>query len=364
MTKVSVRPETESIPPFSQIADRVPVFRFFLLPVDSAVHQVHQFITYQFLHADWEHLLGNMLFLFVFGNAVEDRLGRLAYLSFYLAGGILAGLGYMVFGTPSPMLGASGAIAAVTGAYLALFPLSRVTITFMFVYFWEVPSLFLVGLYFAYDVVMAMSDRFGGVAYLAHISGNLSGFAVGIGLLYFRILDREIYDFVALVDRWKRRQQMRAVTRQGHQPWLGSAGVKKKKDAAFNADDQRLADARQAIAQALDAQDTAAAIDLYDELLNDYPDQVLPRDTQYDLANYAMNHDRHAAAAHAYERFLDAYAADPRIDEVRLLLGLIYIRYLDRREDARPLLTAAADRLHDPARQSLARQLLSEIDTD
>ncbi len=100
-------------------------------PVDWFVLQpawphVWQFVTYQFLHAGWMHLLGNMLFLYVFGNSVEDRLGHVAYLLFYLAGGVVAGLGHAWVESAS-VLGASGAIAAVTGAIWrsSRFPISR-----------------------------------------------------------------------------------------------------------------------------------------------------------------------------------------------------------------------------------------------
>ena len=75
--------------------------------LDPLAPQLLQFITYQFLHADLSHLIGNMLFLFVFGNSVEDRLGKLGFLSFYLAGGVLAGLGHCVVETV-PVIGASG----------------------------------------------------------------------------------------------------------------------------------------------------------------------------------------------------------------------------------------------------------------
>src|SRR5688572_13975984 len=89
--------------------------------LDPAQPQLFQFVTYQFLHGSPLHLLGNMLFLYVFGNSVEDRLGKVGYLAFFLAGGVLAGVGHAAMET-SPVLGASGAVAAVTGAYLALFP--------------------------------------------------------------------------------------------------------------------------------------------------------------------------------------------------------------------------------------------------
>ncbi|NJL32188.1 MAG: rhomboid family intramembrane serine protease, partial [Phycisphaerales bacterium] len=86
-----------------------------------------------------------MLFLYVFGNSVEDRLGKAGYLCFYLAGGVLAGLGHAVL-DPNPVIGASGAVSAVTGAYLALFPLTNVTIFYWFIFFgvFEVPSFYLI----------------------------------------------------------------------------------------------------------------------------------------------------------------------------------------------------------------------------
>ncbi|MAX23203.1 MAG: rhomboid family intramembrane serine protease, partial [Phycisphaeraceae bacterium] len=95
-----------------------------LNPLDPSLFQ---FVTYQFLHQDIYHIGGNMIFLWTFGNNVEDRLGKIGYLFFYLAGGIIAGLGHCL-GEVSPVLGASGSVAAVTGAFLVLFPNTRTTI--------------------------------------------------------------------------------------------------------------------------------------------------------------------------------------------------------------------------------------------
>ena len=107
-----------------------PLGQLFLYP-DRA--ELYQYFTYQFLHQDLWHLIGNMVFLFVFGNAVEDRLGRIGYLLFYLAGGVLAGIGH-VLTSGAPVLGASGAVAAVTGIFLALFPLSVTTLGYWLVF--------------------------------------------------------------------------------------------------------------------------------------------------------------------------------------------------------------------------------------
>ncbi|MFW6062245.1 MAG: rhomboid family intramembrane serine protease, partial [Planctomycetota bacterium] len=116
--------------------------------------QVYQFFSSMFLHADWRHLGGNMLFLWVFGNALNDRFGHVGYLSFYLAGGLLAGLGYLALTPSGQLLGASGAISAVTGAFLVLLPKTRVTlIAFLFVIVpFEVSSLFFLAFQFVFNM--------------------------------------------------------------------------------------------------------------------------------------------------------------------------------------------------------------------
>ena len=142
-------------------------------------------LTAMFLHGGWLHLLGNMLFLFVFGNNVEDRLGRLKYLLFYLACGYGATYGYALF-TPSsstPLVGASGAIAGVLGAYLVLFPRARVwsLLTFFFFLPVRLPAWLVLGSWFFLQYVYfrgAGLAEGGGVAYGAHVIGFLLGAAL------------------------------------------------------------------------------------------------------------------------------------------------------------------------------------------
>jgi len=105
---VSIRLGTES---WIEFADTNLALRS---PRSDGPYHIWQFITYQFMHGDWMHLVGNMLFLWVFGNAVEDRFGHVGYAAFYLIGGIAAGVGH-VLDTNAPVIGASGSVAAVTG---------------------------------------------------------------------------------------------------------------------------------------------------------------------------------------------------------------------------------------------------------
>lgn len=149
-------------------------------------------ITAMFLHAGWSHLLGNMLFLLVFGNDVERAFGRLRYLVFYFAGGFAAMLMQagmtLLFTSPAaakvPCLGASGAIAAVLGAYFVLYPRSRVV---LFPIPIVLPAWLFLGLWFLYQLVMALSGLLApannGVAFFAHVGGFIFGLVVTMILL-------------------------------------------------------------------------------------------------------------------------------------------------------------------------------------
>jgi membrane associated rhomboid family serine protease len=148
-------------------------------------------VTSLFLHAGWLHLLGNMLYLWIFGNNIEDRLGRPAFLAFYLAGG-LAAVGAQVLIDPAseiPMIGASGAIAATLGAYLVLFPRSRILSLVFLGFFYqliEIRAVLVLGFWFVLqliDGVASLGESVeGGIAFWAHIGGFVLGVAVGLVL--------------------------------------------------------------------------------------------------------------------------------------------------------------------------------------
>lgn len=140
-----------------------------------------------FMHGDIMHFAGNMLFLWVFGDNVEDNFGHFRYLLFYLAAGIAASWFQIATDTESviPTIGASGAIAGVLGAYLLLFPLSRVStlVIFFFITVIRIPAYVLLGFWFILQFIPGMaelgaSSQSGGVAYWAHIGGFIVGVAV------------------------------------------------------------------------------------------------------------------------------------------------------------------------------------------
>jgi membrane associated rhomboid family serine protease len=146
-------------------------------------------LTSIFMHGGWGHLLGNMLFLYIFGDNVEHAMGRLFYPLFYLAAGVIASLA-QVLATPDsvlPTLGASGAISGVLGAYIVLFPRNRVTV-FAFYYLISVPAIVAIGLWAVIQFVNGFGSiaetqqTGGGVAYLAHVGGFATGVAVALVL--------------------------------------------------------------------------------------------------------------------------------------------------------------------------------------
>lgn len=139
-------------------------------------------VTAVFLHGGWLHLIGNMFFMWLFADNVEDRLGWLKFILFYLAAGICANLFYAVFNLQSsiPLVGASGAIAGVMGAYLIYFPAARIK-TLMFFRIFDIPACFYLGFWIVLQVINGILDAAGGtsgVAWLAHIGGFLFGLMV------------------------------------------------------------------------------------------------------------------------------------------------------------------------------------------
>ncbi len=326
--------------------------------------QWYQFFTYQFLHAGWEHLIFNMIFLYVFGNNLEDRLGPVGYLAFYLGGGIIAGFGHSLVQS-APILGASGSVSAVTGAFLALMPRTEVSMMFWFylIFFFEIHSMWLILFQFSQDIFFYLIGS-GGTAYLAHISGTLFGFAVGMGLLVTRVLKREPYDFLAMLDRWNRRRQMRNLVTSVAIVGTG-ARVRKVGDVSepmrISPAEQRLLELRSQVGNLVRSNRTAEALRLYEDLLAMDGMRVLDRQVQLDLANYAMTEKQYQLAADAYEGFLEKYGDDEYRQPVLLILGLIYVRYLKRDERARVLLTEAAEKLDDPAERKMAREMLETL---
>jgi membrane associated rhomboid family serine protease len=155
----------------------------------STPYQLFSFLSFMFLHGGFWHLLGNMWSLYIFGDNVEDRLGHLLYLVFYLICGLASGISHLLLNLNSnvPTIGASGAIAGVMGAYFILYPRSKILTLipiFFIPYFLEIPAYFFLGFWFIFQFISAAGShgQAGGVAWWAHIGGFI------FGILFLKIL--------------------------------------------------------------------------------------------------------------------------------------------------------------------------------
>ncbi|MBV8434859.1 MAG: rhomboid family intramembrane serine protease [Candidatus Eremiobacteraeota bacterium] len=171
------------------------VVRWSLVPAQiTSGHHLETILTAMFLHASWSHIVGNMVFFWAFGPEVEDEMGPGRYLLFYLLGGVVAMVSQVIAGPHStvPNLGASGAIAAVMGAFLVTFPTDRIRsllVIGIFVRIAYVPAMVLIGLWFLYQLWQAgtiVPTETGGVAYIAHIGGLL------FGAFFARLFERSV----------------------------------------------------------------------------------------------------------------------------------------------------------------------------
>jgi membrane associated rhomboid family serine protease len=178
----------------------------FVNPVAAAV----TVFTSMFMHANLEHLGGNMLFLWIFGDNVEDAIGHVRYLAFYLAGGVCAAVAQAIPDPTSmiPMVGASGAISAVLAAYALLYPRSPIAVFHMFFILWffwgpffYVPAWLVIGSYFLVNLGDALvTNAQGGPAFMAHVGGFIGGAL----LLRSFMAGRERMDRYARWQRWTR----------------------------------------------------------------------------------------------------------------------------------------------------------------
>jgi membrane associated rhomboid family serine protease len=173
------------------------------LLANPAADQLLTIFTSMFLHGGWTHLISNMLALYIFGDNVEDRLGHGGYILFYLLCGVIAGTTHILFNPTSvlPVVGASGAISGVLGAYFVLYPTARVITLipiFFIPWFVEIPAVFYLGFWFVSQLlngtlqIVSGVEAFGGVAWWAHAGGFIAGIVL-VGLLARRQPKRRIY---------------------------------------------------------------------------------------------------------------------------------------------------------------------------
>lgn len=334
--------------------------------------KLYQFVTYQFLHQDLSHIFFNMLFLYCFGNNLNEKLGHVGYLAAYLAGGILAGLGHVLVST-DPTLGASGAVSAVTGLFLALLPRTHIRLFAWLIFYldvWEIPAIWFILFSVLKDVLQSVLGFGPHVAYAAHLAGYAAGFGVGMLLLLSNLVPRDHYDLLALFQRWQRRRQYEATVAGGYDPYRPTITVAKDPTAPQPAEtlDPEIAALHQQIAALIREHNVPAAAAAYLALKQRDPRAVLAAQDQLDVANQLYVEGKHPSAAEAYEAYLAMYATGPlkaasgaQIDEVTLILGLLYARYHSNTPRAIELLSQVQDRLTDASRRDMVASELARL---
>jgi membrane associated rhomboid family serine protease len=338
-----------------------------------------QFISYAFLHGGWMHIIFNMFFLYIFGDNVNDRLGHVGYLCFYFAGAISAGIGQTISHV-SPVLGASGAIAAVTGAYLVLFPQTLITVIYWFYFIGtvEVPALYFIAfkMILIDNVVVRYTPS---IAYDAHLAGYAFGIVTMLIALATGLVSRSNFDLWAMIKRWNRQRQYRDVVSNGYDPFTGSprfgeAGqVRTKKievreveesndETATSKQDEKIEELRGEISKRILERNLPAAAELYLVLMGVDSEQVLPRQQLLDIANQFASDSRAGEAAQTYEQLLAHYSSYGYAEQIELMLGILYSRHLNRREPAIKHLQAAEKKLSDPGQLKMCRDELAQLE--
>ena len=302
-------------------------------------------VTYAFLHdpSGLSHVAFNMLFLWIFGRAVEDRLGSIWFAVFYIAGAIVAALGQWLI-SPAPMIGASGAVAAATGAFAALCPRSRVRVLFFFTII-EIPGIVLVLIFVGLDLFGQLGQSVssasrGGIAYSAHLFGYAFGMLTMLALLGSGILKRTEFDLFFIMKQMKRRREMRAAVNQSRSPWVND--ISKLSVATPQATPDAL---RAGIPMRRQLSDSDAKRELHD-------------------AGTRWSRGEFSAAANAWERFAQRFPSHPDSDGALLLAAVTYARKLNDPTRARELAQRLVDRVPAATIETLAqtKDLLKEIE--
>ncbi|MBN2139127.1 MAG: rhomboid family intramembrane serine protease [Sedimentisphaerales bacterium] len=332
--------------------------------------QLWQFVTYAFLHGGIAHVGFNMFFLYIFGNNVNDKLGHISYLCFYLAGAVFSGVGHAIVNSASsvPTLGASGAVAAVTGAYLVLFPQTLITVLYWLIFIGtiEIPALYFIGIkMILIDNVLSATSEY--VAYDAHLAGYTFGILSMLGLLATGIITHSSFDLWAMIRQWNRRRQYHDAVAGGYDPFsvrLKGKRVKARqvRTPAQREKDEKTEKLRDEIFKRVLERNLPDAAELYIELMDIDSEQVLPRQHLLDIANQLASDSRQAESARAYEQFLAHYGNYEYVEEVELMLGLLYSRYLGEPEKAIKHLRAAREKLADPGQAKMCRNELEILE--
>lgn len=348
-----------------------------ILALDPNDFRWWQPFSYQFLHAGLMHLLGNMLFLFVFGGNVEDKFGRWWFLLFYLLGGAAAGGAHCLFEPPLPesgalriipgAVGASGSIAAVTGAYMVFFPRTtvRVLCLIYIIGTFNIPAWWLILGAIVKDLFSQGFAGGQGVALIAHLGGYAFGIGASLIALAAKWLPREDFDLFTTVRQALRRREFKELTSAGASPWRSDAAAAPAKtrprDSARHDAEQRTTEQRSLVLRLIAEERLEDAASAYITLLDHAAEAVLHRDAQAALGNHFYITSQWHHAAVTYELFVKRYPADREAADIKLLLALVNTRYLNDPVRAKALLREIEGAAMNEQHRALAAALKEEL---
>jgi membrane associated rhomboid family serine protease len=317
---------------------------------------IYSLITYQFMHASWMHIIGNMIFLLPFGKAVEDRMGHFGFALFYLTCGAFAG-GMHALTSHSPVIGASGSVCAVTAAFIVLAPKTtiKVLLIFFIIGVYQIPSMLLVTFFVLFDVFSLLASAAGAntdpTAWVAHLAGYISGFSITFLLLRLNIIASSQFDLAEMLRQAKRRRTYRNVVANA-KPSPVAASAKLDSGALLRAK----------IAETAATGSPLIAADEYIASLNTFPKLKLHRQTHVALANALLQDGRVDEGALVYERYLTQHSKAEDCPDVALLLAAKYTRELNNQKRASELLNTFGSAF-SPNHQALVATLTSELHT-
>jgi membrane associated rhomboid family serine protease len=334
-----------------------------------------ELFTSMFMHGGFMHILGNMWVLWIVGDNVEDKVGKLGYLVLYLLGGCAAALTFAAIaaggGTDPaamrlygmhhlPLVGASGAIAAIMGVYIVFFPEARIRLLLWWLFFVRIVPVrakWFLGLTLAIDLltsVAANGASSGGVATMAHVGGGVFGIVVALTI-------KPLVGGGGEGDAWDVHTGFAKRMRAGAEPWQETRVPGGARMAPEEHDEFALADVEQSIVQLVRGGRVRDAIDVYPAYVAMAREQPLPDDVQIEIAHELYRQWLPKEAIPAYMRYIDTHPSGDDVAEAKFRLGVLYARGLSRRDDAAKWLREAAREHHDPKIRAAAAQMLAQL---
>ena len=322
--------------------------------LSSENFHVYSLFTYQFLHAGWIHILGNMIFLLPFGKAVEDRMGHIGFALFYLGCGAFGGFLHTMY-TTSTVIGASGSVCAVTAAFLVLAPKThiRVLLVFFIIGVYQIPSILLVLFFVLFDVFNLLASMAGAnadpTAWVVHLGGYASGFILTFSLLGLKVIASSEYDLTQMFKQAKRRREYKKIIASTSSPHQ----IEKKMSATEIV--------RMNISELAARGNTLGAAEKYLQACETKPKIKINRKLQSSLGNALLSEGRIKDGVFVYEKYLAQHAQAEDCEEIALLLAAKYVRNLNNKVRARELLeeyTGKFSEKHSPLVATLTSELL------